>query len=442
MFRPDGIAKLDRPRNFAKSSRHFMESPHRLFPLVRWLVAATGMASLAPHPHADTPPASPARELFSDQPHGLSEHIAAWKFVYTGESFGNVAGGLNPGGIYEGMAKFGLGINFEKLAGWEGATLYANTIVPHGDSLTQKYTGDLNVVSNIDTYDGFRLYKFWFQQTLDDGRWSLRIGQIAADKECFVSEGASLFFNNAFGTVPVLSANLPAPIFPLSAPGFRGRWSPDDSFSLTGMVFSGDAGTAVNNPHNTHWQFSKAGGVLGLVELAYHTHRAEGDPALPGTFKLGVFHDTKDLADYDTGRTQSGDSGAYAMADQWVYREPASDSDSTRGLAVFGRAGVAPQWNRNVTTYDVETGFNYTGLIPSRGRDLTGIALAYTRLGDAFVRSQGGGGHYELIAELTHQCVITEHIAIQPDAQYIVQPGGLGRLKNAFAIGLRITVAY
>ena len=127
-----------------------MESHPPRFHVFRWLAVVAGMVSLAPKALGDEAPLSPARELFSDQPRGLSEQIAAWKFVYTGESFGNLAGGLSPGAIYEGMAKFGLGINFEKLAGWEGATLYVNTIVPHGDSLTQKHAGDLNVVSNID----------------------------------------------------------------------------------------------------------------------------------------------------------------------------------------------------------------------------------------------------------------------------------------------------
>lgn len=109
------------------------------------------------------------------------------------------------------------------------------------------------MVSNIDTYDGVRLYKLWFQQLLDDGRWSLRIGQIAADKECFVSEGASLHLNNTFGTFPVVSANVPAPIFPLSSPGFRVRWAPGEAFSVMAMVFSGDVGTPASNPHNVTW---------------------------------------------------------------------------------------------------------------------------------------------------------------------------------------------
>ena len=43
-------------------------------------------------------------------------------------------------------------------------------------------------------------------------------------------------------------------------------------------------------------QFSKASEDLGLVELAYRTHRSEWDPALPGTFKLSTVHGAKGLA--------------------------------------------------------------------------------------------------------------------------------------------------
>ena len=119
------------------------------------------------------------------------------------------------------------------------------------------------------------------QQLLDDGRWSLRFGQIATDKECFVSEGASLHLNNTLGTFPVVSANLPAPIFPLSSPGFRVRWEPGEAFSVMAMVFSGDAGTPVSNPHNVTWRCDGNDGndgVFGAAERAYRTHTAPDDP--------------------------------------------------------------------------------------------------------------------------------------------------------------------
>ena len=264
---------------------------------------------------ADAQPLS-ARELFSDPPKGLGEHMAAWKFVYTGESFADVAGGLRQGAVFDGMAKLGVGFNLEKIAGWSGASIDVNTIFPHDESLSQNHTGDLGVVSNIDTYDGVRLYKLWFQQLLDDGRWSLRTGQIATDKECFVSEGASLHLTNTLGTFPVVSANLPAPIFPLSSPGFRVRWEPGEAFSLMAMVFSGDAGTPVSNPHNVTWRYDRNDGVFGVAEMAYRTHTTPDDHRLRGVFKLGVFADTKAFDDLDGRPVHRGDGGVYANAEE------------------------------------------------------------------------------------------------------------------------------
>lgn len=408
--------------------------------LCPWLFPAFTASAADALPAATSLPT--ARELFTDQPKGLGEQIAAWKFIYVGEGFENFSGGLRQGGIYEGTAKFGVGVNLDKLLGWEGATFYANVLLPHGSSLTQKFTGDFNVVSNIDTYDSLRLYKLWFQQNLDGGKWSIRVGQIAADKECFVSDNSSLYFNNAFGTFPVFSANVPGPIFPLSSPGLRVRWAPSQAFSVVAMLFSGDVGTPADNPHNTDWQLHGHNGALSLVEMAYKTHQGDNDPGLPGTFKLGGFYDSKSFADQATGMAHHGDYGMYAMADQVLYRESTLDKDEARGLSAFLRVGLAPQTDRNVVTLDSEAGLNYAGLLPSRPKDLTGIAFAFTRLGDPYVRANDGSSHHEAIIELTHLVVLSDHFSLQPDFQYIVNPGGVGGLRNAFAGGLRFTLSY
>jgi len=48
----------------------------------------------------------------------------------------------------------------------------------------------------------------------------------------------------------------------------------------------------------------------------------------------------------------------------------------------------------------------------------------------------------EMVAELTHLFVVGEHLAIQPDLQYIVGPGGSGRIPDAFVAGLRLTLSF
>jgi carbohydrate-selective porin OprB len=44
--------------------------------------------------------------------------------------------------------------------------------------------------------------------------------------------------------------------------------------------------------------------------------------------------------------------------------------------------------------------------------------------------------------ELTDLVVLNEHFALQPDVQYIADPGGLGKTRDALAAGLRLTLSY
>ena len=101
--------------------------------LLRRTLCAVFLATLAASAFAED--AKP-HEFFADQPKGLGEHFTAWKLNYVGEVFGDLAGGMKQGAIYEGYVKLGLGINLEKLAGWKDTVFYANFLYPHGASPT------------------------------------------------------------------------------------------------------------------------------------------------------------------------------------------------------------------------------------------------------------------------------------------------------------------
>jgi porin len=70
-------------------------------------------------------------------------------------------------------------------------------------------------VSGIEAPATTRLFNLWFEQAVSD-KTSLRIGQISAAQEFFVSQNANLFVNSTFGW-PVLrrktfrAAVLPTP---------------------------------------------------------------------------------------------------------------------------------------------------------------------------------------------------------------------------------------
>ncbi len=94
--------------------------------------------------------------------------------ISIGEILSNLSGGIKEGTIYEGLLKLTLQLDLKKIAGWEGASIFASALYPHGNGLSKDYTGDFNILSNIDAYDSVRLFELWFQQKLFDGKMSVQ----------------------------------------------------------------------------------------------------------------------------------------------------------------------------------------------------------------------------------------------------------------------------
>ena len=392
---------------------------------------------------------------------------------YIGEVLGDVSGGYRQGAIYEGLLKAGVQLDLEKLTGWKGGALFVNMLYPHGDSLTQKYTHDLNVVSNIDAYDTVRLNEAWFEQKLFGDHFAVRIGEQALDTEFFVCDSGAVFINSCFGSPPFFSLNFAAPTYPLSAPGVRVQWTPSESFLWRTGIYSGDVGDqGRNNTHGGRVAFSSESGALVLSELVYKTNAGKDATGLPGTFKLGGFCDTGKLDDVrNNGDTHWDDYGAYFIFDQAIYREQHAaaaptgkgeksgkdvsketasangkdeKADNDQGLNFFTRIGGALPNDRNLVNGYLEGGLTYKGLIPGRDKDVCAVACSYTHISKD-VRDDSGGAissHHETVLEATYQVAVTDWLSVQPDFQYVINPGGTDDTQNAVVIGVRATLTF
>lgn len=394
----------------------------------------------SPLPMATATPAPEGRVFFPDQPKGLGEHLTAWKFNYVGEVFGNLSGGIKRGAIYEGYAKIGLALNLERMLGLPNTVFYANLLYPHGSSPTQELVGDLNGVSNIDTYDSLRIFKLFLQTNCLNDRLTLRLGILAVDKDFFASQGAGLFLNSGFGAFPVIAQDLTAPIYPVSAPGLRVTWQATKTLFLRTAVFSGDVGTATSNAHATRFDFSGRNGVSVFEEINWKTQLVGG---LPGVYKVGGFYCSKAFDDLRGSGAHDGNGGLYVIGDQQVWREGASESAAAQGVAVFGRCAIAPP-DRSFVFYDTEGGVTYTGLVPGRDSDVLGAGVLYSRVSDD-ARTDAGAplrAHDEAVIELSYQAAITSALTVQPDFQYVVNPGAVKPARDAVVVGMRFGITY
>ena len=410
-------------------------------------------------------------------PGGIRAILLSKGFSYTftdiAEVLGNTSGGVKQGASFESRLEGRFDLDFDTLAGWRGGLLHANAYQINGRGLSGNNTLDLFAVSGIEAYPSTRLYEAWLEQDLaagqaDAGKLFVRLGQLAADREFFVSQTATLFFNSTFGWPASLANDLPSggPAFPLATPGLRLKFLPDDHLAFLAAVFDGDpAGPyrpgssstlpQVRDPSGTTFRFDDP--PFFITEAAY-TYNKDGDPrTLPGTVKVGFLQHFGAFAPENPviqgGTTLRGNDAFYAVIDQTFYRPPGAGVDR-EGAAFFLRASTAPS-DRNLIDLYLDGGVSYKGLFPGRPSDTTGIAVAYGRISPGASQADIAAGtplvrDDQAVIEATHQFTVLPGLSVQLDLQYIVHPGAHGvadpatgeSTRNALVLGLRTAVRY
>ena len=390
--------------------------------------------------------------------------------TYSTELVGNPVGGLKGGMVFSGVLEAGLLFDTEKLFGWPGATVYISSLMSHGGNLSDSYLGDLYAGSSMESENSIRLYEMWVDQSLLDESLSLRVGQLAADREFFGTDVGTLFMNTAFSWPAVFSLSVDAASFPVAALGARLRLDVS-GFRFQSAVFTGrpepldEYGDAIN-ANGVYYNFDNGAMIFG--EASYLTGTENGLADYPGVYKLGGWVHTGTSYDQrydDTGlslaspfsdqnpRSLHGNRGAYGVAEQKIWRPPHAVGE--QGLSVFGRAATVPN-DRNLVSLSLNGGAYYVGPFRARPHDVTGLGVSYNRVGDSARGLGADVNHYnslfhlpkvplpdyEVVAEWTYRFEIKPWWYLQPSVQCIIHPGGSSAIPNALVLGVRNTLSF
>jgi porin len=416
----------------------------------------------------------------------LSRYGLSFALQETSEVLGNVTGGAKRGADYDGLTQMVLQMDTQRAFGWYGGTFNVSALQIHGRNLSADNLLTLQTASGIEADRSTRLWELWYDQKLDqEGQWDVRIGQQSLDQEFMASQNALLFVNTMFGWPMLPSADMPGggPAYPLSAPGIRVRIRVADSWTLLAGVFNGSpvanntGDPQLQNPSGT--SFPLNGGALAIAELQY-AYPALGNVVYPDkkaplarVYKLGVWYDTEDFADQrfdNTGLSLAdpastgvplkhcGNYAIYAVADQMLWQDPKEDD---RTLNLFIRVMGTPQTDRNLVDFSLNAGLTLNEPFYHRDDDTFGIGVGYARVSDRaagldsdtnfFNGSAGPVRGGEVFVEATYRYQLTPWCQLQPDVQYVFNPGGGisnpnspsgARVENELIIGLRVNIAF
>jgi porin len=397
----------------------------------------------------------------------LSRHGIEVGGVYYGEAFAN-SGGVKQGGKYDGVLELYLKADMHKLGFWKGLCFHADGYQIHGQSITADNIGSLMPVSNLEATPATRLFELWIEQHMFDDKLAVKVGQLAADAEFVISEGGGFFLNGTWGWPSITAADIPngGPAYPLATPGVRVAVTPNDNLQLLVGVYNGDPAPpcASDDPqvcNNDGLDFELDDPPLLMIEGAYKYNQSG---RLPGTVKVGGWNHFGDFEHqrFDSGgaliavtgrpgRTLDNDWGLYGIIDQLIWRLPGSEDP--KGVAFFGRVIGAPE-DRNLIDFYADGGLTFSGMIPGRPDDAFAIGFAYTGISNQ-VRAydvdlgEPVARNYEALLEICYTMQLAKGWTLQPDFQYIWQPGGNvpnesgnGAVADAAVVGARTTISF
>jgi porin len=395
---------------------------------------------------------------------------------------GNLAGGVAQGSTLQGVTTGTLEIDTGKASGPQGGTVHISALQIHGRSLSPYYLDNLQTANGNEAEDTTRLWELWYDQALDYGRADIKLGQQSIDNEFIVSRYSGLFVNTMAGWPLIPSDDLygGGPAYPLSSLGARLQGKPSNNTTILAGAFDDNPGGGAFNSDaqaldRTGGKFNLNTGALFIAELQYAVNEPAVGQAvqpnqpppsgLPGTYKIGFWYDTGVFPDQRFGadglslanprsdgkpRMHKGDYSVYGVVDQTFWQ---SASDASRNLNLFGRIMMAPD-DRNLIDFSFSGGLTLAALLPGRDNDQAGIDVGVGRVSGRAAgldRDQGTIMRgVETLVELTYQAQVTPWLQLQPDFQYVINPGaGLvspgeeaRQVQNEFVGGIRVVTAF
>lgn len=376
-------------------------------------------------------------DQFKEKHSSLEEKGFSFEATHMVDYFVNTTGGLQEKDTYLTNTDITFTFDTAKLGFWADGTFRAHIIDNSGGrKLTGEIVGDLQSVSSIEGPRKTWMYELWYEHMFFEDALAVLLGIHDFNSDFYVSEYAGLYVNGSFGIGPEISAGGRASLFPLTAPAVRVKIKPADQWELLVGVYDGDPGDPEESSFFPRSDFDQEGGAFIASEAAYHF---TGD-VLPGFIKLGVWHNTGEFGDVIEVKgngdpvKQDGNTGGYLVVDKMLYRE-----EDAQGPGAFLQFG-SNRKNVNKFNMYVGGGFNYRGLIPGRDEDEFGIAVAHAVINNDLVDA-GGRNDHETTIETTYKAQITENISMQPDLQYVINPGAVTDIEDAFVAGLRFEMA-
>ena len=305
--------------------------------------------------------------------------------------------------------------------------VYGSAFFTNGNSISDR-VGDLQGISNIEAHRGAEILEGWLELISPIGL-GLKGGILDSNGDFDSIEPAQFFINSSHGIGPDLSSvgvNGPS-IFPETGLGAIAFFE-EKKWSIKLGAFdplTRASGSEFYKASNIDWDFSD--GVLMVSELQVTTTDSR--------ISVGIWTSSFSLEkNYTQLSNLSNAKGMYTSLNR---------SDSFGDTYI--RLGLSESKNAYIDRY---IGAGWVKKISSSSnflpQSLIGISWASARLGDLGLFSEWTGGElnkddhsFEHILEISSNTKLSDNLQLQPNLQFIIQPGAQSSAQSRLVVGVR-----
>lgn len=384
---------------------------------------------------------------------------------YTMESAANLGGGADTNTTmrYSDQWSFGTNFDLEKLLDWQDAEFQMTITNRDGQNLSEqvadKRTGMLSSVQEVyGRGQTWRLTQFWLRKGLFNDVVDLKAGRVTVGED-FDNFDGNLFQNLALGS------------------GQAGNWRGDRWFNWPVSQWGGRIKLNITpevffqvgfyNQNRANYDrgdgfrldTSNSEGNLVPVELGWKP--TLGAQKLPGNYRIGYYYSSANGDVYGSWRNgayqdQDHAYGGYLLLQQQLT---AQDGDVNRGLGVRVQAVMNDHKTSKTDNYQ-SIAFTWKGPFDARPDDEIGVGAARIHVNSDYTRSlrqqnqaNGESGFdsptylpiqdgSEYNYEVYYNAKVTNWMSLRPNLQYVVAPGAVSEVKDAFIGGISANIAF
>ena len=406
------------------------------------LLLATAPAALASYADQDTY----AGNLFNNWGGArtkLAEKGIDVTVEYKADLWNLASGGLKSGTSYNDNLDIKFELDGEKLFGIKGNRAMVYFLNNNGSGPNRR-VGSVEGIDNIEVgTNTFKLYELWDEQSFFDDRLSVLIGLHDLNSEFMVNDMTANFIHPAFQVNQEFAQtgkNGPS-IFPNTSLAARVNYAPTKETYIMAAVFDGVPGNP-DRPRGTHIDFESGDGALYIAELGFTPPAADQGDTVPNKFAIGAWTYSDrfdDLVTVDSAGNpiKKRSEGVYVLSSYQFYH----DKNKGRDVGAFFRAGMG-DGDTAQTDWFYAAGLVGNGWVPTRPDGELGLGFTESHNSDKYIQAVGAANRAESSVELYYRDAIYNGITLQPDIQYIVNPGTDPAVKNATIIGMRMDINF